>query len=219
MSLGTKFFAATMSLGMLVLSACSTESMREAAYNKSDSFELDSRAAADHAIRHTIREVAEYDTLKMIALMNKEFDSRITDEQKYFNHAVIVLGQTILVQPHFAEREATLREFKSKIDQSQFLEVLPQTLEQLISISASANPADQATAMFALTNLAIEIRTLIPREKESRDELMALLYRLRDAHLKISQRAQRYASEQVSALISPSEEAAATLKSLEKQKI
>ena len=168
----------------------------------------------NHKIRHTIREVAEYDIPKMISLMNKEFNSKTTNEEKYFRQAVAVYGQTILIQPHFDEREATIREFKSKIEQSEYLDVIPKAAEDLISFTQSDNPSDQASALLALTNLVVEVRSIYAHEKEAQPDLKALLYRIRDAKLKVSDNAKRYAHEQVSELVSPSDEAGSALNTL-----
>jgi len=201
----TNSFIALLGISAIAIAACSTVPMSESEMNAQNQ---------RHTIRHTIRELAEYDNIKMISLMNKEFNSNISDDKKYLIQAVTVFGQTILVQPHFTEREATVREFKSKIEQNEYLDLIPQTAEQLISISESENPADQASAIFALTNLVVEIRSIYKSEREFQPELKALLFRIRDSHIKVKDSAQRYAHEQVSELVSPSEEANLTLKTL-----
>jgi hypothetical protein len=176
------------------------------------------RDSSDHVIRHTLREVAEYDSPKMISIVNKEFAPGSNGEQYFFNRASIILGQTVLVQPHFTEREASIREFKSKFEQSEFLGLLPQTADELISLSLSSNPADQASALYALTNLVIEVRSAYKLEKDFREELHNLLVHLRDAKLHVSDQAKRYAHEQIADLVSPSDEAAEALKMLEATK-
>jgi Pyruvate/2-oxoacid:ferredoxin oxidoreductase gamma subunit len=201
------YLSLVMSVALGVLSGCANQEVQE-----------DPSLLSSHMIRHTLREEAELDTPKLISLMNREFATDSNNDQVYFRRASVVLGQTVLVQPSFAERQNSIKEFKSKFEQSEFLDLLPQTAEQLISITESNNAADQASALFALTNLVVEIRAVYKGEKEFKEDLHALLIRVRDANLKVSEKARRYAHEQIANLVSPSDEARAVLKILDGEK-
>lgn len=166
-------------------------------------------AVGTSMMRHTLRQLAEYDAYKMGRLVNREINIKDDDDDSYLNQVAITLGQTVFIQPHFTEREVALRELKGKIDQEDYMVVLKMAADNLLQIvETSSSASDQAGGMVALTNLVTEVRAL------KRPELRPILQKIADANLKISEDAQKYAADPMEQLVSPSAEAVNALKAL-----
>ena len=132
------------------------------------------------------------------------------DETAFLRDAEMVLTQTVLVQPHFPERQVALRELKSKLDQEDYLVILEQAADNLLYLAKSTNPSDQAGAIVALNNLIIEGDTL------HRPELRPTLQKIADTTIHISKEAKHYAEEPMAKLNSPSAMAQLALAPLKK---
>lgn len=160
-------------------------------------------------MRHTLRQVAEYDSYRMERLVDREINLKEDDNESYLNQVAITLGQTVFIQPHFTERETALKVLKGKIDQEDYVVVVEKAANDLLSIAkTSPSASDQAGAMVALTNLVTEVRSM------KRPELKDILQKIANANLTISEAAQKYASDPMERLVSPSSEAQVALKSL-----
>jgi Mg2+ and Co2+ transporter CorA len=160
-------------------------------------------------MRHNLREVVEYDIAKMIHLVNIEINMKETNEDLFLANASSVLAETVLIQPHYTEREGALKELKGKIDQDDYSYVLQKAAENLLAIiQNSRSSADKATALVGLKNWVIEAKTL------KQPELKDMLRKIADLHIAVTDDAKRYAQEPMQNLISPSLEAETALKTL-----
>lgn len=156
----------------------------------------------DHMMRHTLREIVEYDVSKMFRLLHKELDLKESDEEAFYNQAAAVLGQTVMLQTHYTERDAATREFKSRIDNEDYIVIVDRAADQLIHISQSSPFAsDQVGAVVALTNLVLEIKS------SKRPELKSTLQKIANAKLNVSTEAKKYARDSMEKLPSPVAEA------------
>lgn len=187
-------FSRSLALVVLFAVGCSTsQSMHDS------SFATESSAPT---MRHSLREMVHYDSYKMSRLVDQEMNMRETDEDAFLRDALMVLTQTVLVQPNYTEREVALHQLKSKLDQEDYIYILQKASDNLIYlISNSTAPSDQATALVGLKNLVLEAKGL------NRVELKPMLQKIADAHIQVSSSAQRYADEPMQQLISPSSEA------------
>jgi hypothetical protein len=180
-------------LSLLAAGCTTTQSMHDS------SFADESTAPT---MRHSLRELVHYDSYTMTRLVDKELNMRETDEDAFLRDATMVLTQTVIVQPHFPERQAALRELKAKLDQEDYIYILQKASDNLVYlIKNSPAPSDQATALVGLKNLVLEAKTL------NREELKPSLQKIADAHIQVSQAAQQYADEPMMQLVSPSSEA------------
>jgi hypothetical protein len=174
----------------LLAAGCSTtQSMQE-----SDSVTVDNSPV----MRHSLRELVRYDAYNMSRLVNKEINLKEKDEDAFLKDASMVLTQTVLIQPHYFEREVALRELKSKLDPEDYIVILGQAAENLIYLSKSANASDQAGAIVGLNNLIMETNSL------HRTELKPILQKIADANIEASTEAKHYAEEPMERLTSPS---------------
>lgn len=161
-------------------------------------------AMVNHSnLRHNIREIVTFDSERMEKMVNEAINSKENDDEAFFSQAADALSDTVLVHPRFTEREAGLGRLKSKMDQEEYFEVMRRSASKLVKILKDDNssPADQATALMALTNWVIEARHL-PEE-----EMKATLEKVASAQIEISDEAREFGREPLERMVSPSEEA------------
>ena len=156
-------------------------------------------------MRHSLREMVHYDSYNMSRLVNKEINMKEQDDDAFLRGATMVLTQTVLIQPHYVERQVALRELKSKLDQEDYIVILQQAADNLIFLAKSENPSDQAGAIVGLNNLIQESNTL------HRTELTSTIQKIADANIQVSSEAKKYAAEPMERLTSPSTSAAIVL--------
>jgi hypothetical protein len=174
----------------LLAAGCSTtQSMQE-----SDSVAVENPPI----MRHSLREMVRYDSYNMSRLVDKEINMKEKDEDAFLKDATMVLTQTVLVQPHYVEREVALRELKGKLDQEDYIVILGQAADNLIFLARSANASDQAGAIVGLNNLVMESNML------HRPELRPTLQKIAEANIQVSTEAKKYAEEPMERLMSPS---------------
>ena len=160
-------------------------------------------------MRHSLRQIVEYDNYKMSRLVDREIDLKTADNDVFLGQVAVTLGQTVMLQPHFTERETALRELKGKIDQDDYVLVIERAANDLLMIiRSSQTPSDQAGATVALTNLVTEIKSL------KRSELREVLQKIADANISVSDQARHYAQDPMEKIVSPSDEAQSALKTL-----
>lgn len=163
--------------------------------------------SSSSSMRHSLREIMNYDASKMVNLVNKEIESD-KDDDAYLTVLARILAQTVLIQPHFTEREAAVRELKGKITQEDYIDVVKRAGDVLLSIADSSEGADEATAKMGLLNFVIEARSL------HNAGLKPILKKIAEAKLELSESAKKYADESMQKIASASSEAQAALQKL-----
>jgi hypothetical protein len=199
-----------------VTTACSTNSMQNdgmiseqpPTYGVPDGSPVQQQQQP-HMLRHTLRQIVEYDVTKMLYLVNHEINMKESDEEIFLNQAASVLSGTVMIQPHFTERETAIHELKGKLDQEDYIVVLSRAADQLIQIyQTSPYASDQAGALVALTNLVVEMKS------SHRPELKSTMQKIASADLKVKDEARKYARESMDRLVSPSTEAQTALQTM-----
>ncbi len=157
-------------------------------------------------MRHSLKELVHLDSYKMTRLVNKEMNMQEGNEETFLREATMVLTQTVLVQPQYPEREAAIHELKGKLDQEDYIYILQKAADDFIYlIRNNPAPSDQATALVGLKNLVLEASSL------NRTDLKPTIQKIADAHIEVSQAAQKYADEPMMQLTSPSTQATLAL--------
>lgn len=160
-------------------------------------------------LRHSLRDLIHYDKLTMIRLVNKEINMKEENDERFLNNVADVLGQTVMLQPEFGAREASLRQLRGKLDNEEYIEVVERATNRLIGVAALVSSgADQASLFVALTNLIVEIKSL------KREELKTSLEKIANAKLELNKEGKRYSMETLKRITSPSEDAKVVLSSL-----
>jgi hypothetical protein len=158
-----------------------------------------------NTVRHTLKEVATYDEVKMVKLVQKEINLKEEDDNAYLENVATVLAETVLIQPDYGAREAGLKELRGKLEPEEFPLVVEIAASRLLAKAQSPDPAVQATVFVALTNLVTEARAA------KKADYKATLQKIADANLVVSDEARNYARYPIRKIISPSVEAKAVL--------
>lgn len=153
---------------------------------------------------HDIRFMIYQNVDDMEKLVRKEINTKEKDDEKFLNQAAKVLAQTVLVHPGFTEREAGIGRLKSFMPQEDYADVVSRSADQLIRLVKSSQACDQATSLVALGNLVVEARNL-------KEEGKAVLKKIADSKIEVSQEAREYGREPLKNFISPSEQASIAL--------
>lgn len=179
-------------------------------------------------IQPTLRVIMTFDSEQMENLvshcLNQPEIQKASDEE-FYTEAAHILADIALLHPRFSEREAALSRIKNKMDQDEYYGVMKKAADRLLaklkpsgvssnsgdetdadqSPSLNLDPAEQASALVALTNWVVEAKNL------PQDEMGATLQKIATADIEISDDARAYGREPLKTLVSPSDEAKVAL--------
>ncbi|MCC6276790.1 MAG: hypothetical protein IT289_02615 [Oligoflexia bacterium] len=129
--------------------------------------------------------------------------SKNSDDQAFAAKAC-EMAEMAFSHPKFTEREAGLREIRSRVG-DEYPTILRRAAQELLAQAKSETPSEQATALVALTNLVIEARA------NQTDDYSDVMKMVAEANLEVSEEAQDFARYPLKKLISPSLEAKRSL--------